>query len=162
MESSRTFLSSRTHFDVLGLGLEGQVFGLGLEALSPRKLPCPRLDDGSSFWIAKILYIAWKIFEDLFFVVVGEHLKDFLKIYFLENTCVCVLGPWPRLFLSLASKRSALGGAALGHGFFCVLGLEPCVLDSTSAKNISAWKLKLSANWQRQLIYLVFYSTAKT
>ena len=32
--------SSRTHFEVLGLGLglEGQVLGLGLEASSPRKL----------------------------------------------------------------------------------------------------------------------------
>ena len=39
MESSRTSLtlrsSSRTHFEVLGLGLEGQVLGLGLEALGP-------------------------------------------------------------------------------------------------------------------------------
>ena len=31
--ASRT--SSRTHFEVLGLGLEGQVLGLGLEASSP-------------------------------------------------------------------------------------------------------------------------------
>ena len=55
--------------------------------------------------------------EDLFF-------------FFLESTCACVLGPWawPRAFLSLASKVSVLG-----LGFFCVLGLEPCVLDSTSA-----------------------------
>ena len=47
----------------------------------------------------------------------------------MENTCVCVLGPWlwPREGLSLA----------LASKFFCVLGLglglEPCVLDSTSA-----------------------------
>ena len=33
--------------DVLGLGLEGQV--LGLEASSPRKLACPRLDESSIF-----------------------------------------------------------------------------------------------------------------
>ena len=35
--------------------------------------------------------------------------------FFLESTSACVLGPWPRIF-------------------FCVLGLglEPCVLDSTS------------------------------
>ena len=39
--------SSRTHFEVLGLGLEGQV--LGLEASSPRKLACPRLEDSSIF-----------------------------------------------------------------------------------------------------------------
>ena len=33
VESSRTSLTSRTHFEVLGLGLKGQV--LGLEASSP-------------------------------------------------------------------------------------------------------------------------------
>ena len=36
--------SSRTHFEVLGL-----------EASSPRKLPCPRLKDSSIFRILKIL-----------------------------------------------------------------------------------------------------------
>ena len=41
--------SSRTDFEVLGLGLEGQVLGLGLEASSPRKLACPRLEDSSIF-----------------------------------------------------------------------------------------------------------------
>ena len=39
--------SSRTHFEVLGLGLEGQV--LGLEASSPRKLACPRLENSTIF-----------------------------------------------------------------------------------------------------------------
>ena len=39
--------SSRTHFEVLGL--EGQVLGLGLEASSPQKLACPRLEDISIF-----------------------------------------------------------------------------------------------------------------
>ena len=60
--------------------------------------------------------------------------------FFLENTCACVLGPWPgpRAFLSLASRVSVLGKAVLGLGlgFFCVLSLglalEPCVLDFTS------------------------------
>ena len=51
VESSRTSLasrtSSRTHFEVLGL--EGQVLGLGLEASSPRKLACPRLEDSAIF-----------------------------------------------------------------------------------------------------------------
>ena len=51
VESSRTSLasrtSSRTPFEVLGL--EGQVLGLGLEASSPRKLPCPRLEDSTMF-----------------------------------------------------------------------------------------------------------------
>ena len=37
--------------------------------------------------------------------------------------------PWPRAFLSLASRVSVRGKAVLG------LGLEPCFLDSTSASN---------------------------
>ena len=42
--------------------------------------------------------------------------------FFLESTCACVLGPWPwpRAFLSLASRVSVLGkaGLGLGLGFF--------------------------------------------
>ena len=34
--------------------------------------------------------------------------KLFWRPYFLENTCACVLGPWPRAFLSLASRVSVL------------------------------------------------------
>ena len=47
--SSRMSLAPKTHFKVLGfdLGLEGQV--LGLEASSPRKLPCPLLEDSTIF-----------------------------------------------------------------------------------------------------------------
>ena len=51
--------------------------------------------------------------------------KTFLKtFFFLENTCGCVLGPWPwpRAFLSLASRGSVLGKAVLGLGlgfFLC-------------------------------------------
>ena len=40
----------------------------------------------------------------------------------LEHSC-----PWPREGLSSE-------GLSLASDFFCVLGLEPCVLDSTSAK----------------------------
>ena len=90
--------------------------------------------------------------------------KNFEDLFFLENGCACVLGPWPwpRAFLSLASRGSVLGKAVLGlervcprkgcpwpwpriffvslalaSDFFCVLGLglEPCVLDSTSGSN---------------------------
>ena len=39
--------------------------------------------------------------------------KFFENLFFLENTCACVLGPWPREGLSLA----------LASKFFCVLGL---------------------------------------
>ena len=50
---------------------------------------------------------------------------------FLENNCGCVLGPWPWPRECLSSERLSL---ALASDFFCVLGLglEPCVLDSTS------------------------------
>ena len=53
----------------------------------------------------------------------------------MESTCACVLGlehscPWPRECLS--SER-----LSLALDFFCVLGLEPCVLDSTSAHNLT-------------------------
>ena len=139
--------SSRTHFQVIGLGLEGQV--LGLEASSPRKLACPRLKDSTNFWIVKILWSAWKIFWKTFFC--GDRLKNFCEdlylfyFIFLRSPdkflwrpffslvlVSLVLGhehssPWPRECLS--SERLSL---ALASDFFCALGLEPCVLDSTS------------------------------
>ena len=105
VESLRTSLASRTstrtHFEVLGLGLK---------ASSPRKLPCPWVEDCAIF---EPLKFCWKTPETL-----RKICKD---LFFLENTCVCVLGsgPWPREGLSLA----------LSLKFFCVLGLglEPCV-----------------------------------
>ena len=151
VESSRTSLasrtSSRTDFEVLGLGLEGQVLGLG-----PQKLACPRLEDSTIFLIVKILWSAWKIFwkkffrgdrlknfcEDLFFFIFWRSSEKFLwrpffwralalvsLVFGLEHSC-----PWPRECLS--SEGLSL---ALASDFFCVLGLglEPCVLDSTSA-----------------------------
>ena len=45
VESSRTSLALRTHFEVLGHGLE---------ASSPRKLPCPRLEDSTIFLTVEI------------------------------------------------------------------------------------------------------------
>ena len=118
MESSRTSLASRTDFEVLGLGLEGQVLGLGLETSSPRKFSCPRLEDSTIFWNVKILWSAWKIFwktffsgdrlknfcEDLFFF--GDRLKNFCEdfFFFLESTCA--LCPWS---LALASSIPVLG-----------------------------------------------------
>ena len=53
VESSRTSLASRTHFEVLGLGLE---------ASSPRKLPCPRLENSTIF---KQFKFCWKTPETL-------------------------------------------------------------------------------------------------
>ena len=121
--------SSRTDFEVLGLGLE---------ASSPRKLACPRLEDSTIFWIVKFLRRAWKFLWKTFFC--GDRLKNFCEdlfffleiawksfvktFFFLESTCACVLGPWPwpRAFLSLASRVSVLGKAVLGLGlgfFLC-------------------------------------------
>ena len=140
VESSRTSLASWTHFEVLGLGLKGHVLGLGLEASSPRKSACLRLEDSSIFWIVKILWSAWKNFWKTFFC--GDLLKNFCEDLFfffwralalvslvlglgLEHSC-----PWPRECLSSESLS-----LALALDFVCVLGLglEPCVLDSTYA-----------------------------
>ena len=131
MESSRTSLASRTssraHFEVLGLGLE---------ASSPRKLACPRLEDSTIFWIVKILRSAWKIFWKRFFVEFAW--KIFVKTFFffffwralalvslvlglgLEHSC-----PWPRECLS--SERLSL---ALASDFFFV-SLASSLVSST-------------------------------
>ena len=112
--ASRTSL--RTHFEVLGLGVEGQVPGLGLDASSPRKLACPRLEDSTIFELLKFC---------------GDRLKNFCEDLFFWRALALVS-------LALVSRVSVLENAVLGLGlgFFCVfglgLGLEPCVLDSTS------------------------------
>ena len=135
MESSKTSLASRTYFEVLGL-----------EALSPQKLPCPRLEDSTIFEPLKFRWktpeTSRKICKDLFLVSSSrDHLKknfenlfrrkkNLKTFFFGEHLRLC---PWPREGLSLASK------------FFCVLGLEPCVLDSTSATDIKQhWHPKLN------------------
>ena len=83
------------------------------------------------------------LFFFLFFFFFGDRLKNFCEDLFfffwralalvslvlglgLEHSC-----PWPRECLS--SERLSLA-LALASDFFCVLGLglEPCVLDSTS------------------------------
>ena len=53
-----------------------------------------------------------------------------------------ILWPWPRAFLSLASRGTVLEKAVLGLG----LGLETCVLDSTSAIYVYYSKLFLDKN----------------
>ena len=142
VESSRTSLasrtSSRTDFEVLGLGLglEGQVLGLGLglEALSPRKLACPWLEDCTIFWKVKILWSwrlkkFWRLKNFLESVFSWRSLEKFLWrpfffFFFWRALALCVLSPWPwpRAFLSLASRVSVLGKAVLGLGlgfFLC-------------------------------------------
>ena len=101
--------------------LEGQVLGLGfgLEASSPRKLACPRLEDSSIFWTVKILWSAWKIFWKTFSC--GDRLKNFREdlFFFLEiawkifvKTFFFLFGEHKRLCpwsLALASNIPVLG-----------------------------------------------------
>ena len=146
VESSRTSLASRTHFEVLGL--EGQVLGLGLEVSSPRKLACSRLEDSTTFWIVKILWrspekFLWRPFS--FWRALA--LVSLVLGLGLEHSC-----PWPRECLS--SERLSL---ALASDFFCVfgLGLKPCVLDSTSG---SIWsKLGILVQVCKLIIYFNIY-----
>ena len=58
-----------------------------------------------------------------------QYLKTLLRLKIMENLPTrikknSILGPWPRPFLFLASRGSVLEKS--------VLGLERCVLDSTS------------------------------
>ena len=127
MESSRAPLALTTHFEVLGL-----------EAHKLSKMSYPWLEDSTFFVSLKVSHG-----HNLF--LLGKSAKTSRKIwkefFFLE-----VAGKkfWGTIFLGvehlhlvfLASRRSFLekSGLSLGLGFFCVLGLEGCVLDSTSAK----------------------------
>ena len=79
--------------------------------------------------------IACKIFVKTFFFWRALALVSLVLGLGLEHSC-----PWPREVLS--SERLSL---ALASGFFCVLGLglEPCVLDSTSDTNTFLLLLQL-------------------
>ena len=86
---------------------------------------CPVFDlkRAVSFELLKVCGAPEKFFGKRFFS--GDCLKIFSEdLFFLESTCACVLGPWPRAFLFLASKWSVLDNGVLSLGFFfCVLGL---------------------------------------
>ena len=99
------------------------LLGLGRETSSPWKLPCPRLEDCTTFWTVEILlenarnltenlrrpffvFLKWRSPEKkflktffawkiLFNTFFWDRLKKILKTFFLfvENTCACVLGP---------------------------------------------------------------------
>ena len=62
-----------------------------------------------------------KSFEDLGFWRSPE--TFFEGLFFSENTCACVLSPWPRALLSLASLGSVLEKAVLGFGLGLTLFL---------------------------------------
>ena len=94
VESSRTSLASRIHFEVLDLGLEGQVLGLGLKASRPRKLPSPRLEDSTIFCIDEILLENAKNLEEnlrrpFLFFAIGDRLKIFIIIIIIINGQWC-------------------------------------------------------------------------
>ena len=168
MESSRTSLASRTsprtHFEVLGLGLEGQVLGLGLEASSPRKLACPRLEDSTSFWIVKVLWSGWKIFwktcfrgdrlkifcEELFFFFLRSPEKFLWRpFFFREHLRLC---PWS---LALVSSIPVLGLESVcprkgcpwpwPRIFFVSLALASSLVSYTPLLAISTFCLEESA-----------------
>ena len=123
MESSRASLALRTHFEVFGL-----------EAHKSSKMSYPLLEDSTFFVSLKMSHghdlfftllgksakTSWKIWKEFFFWRSPE--KNFGGLFFGGRTLApCVLG----LEKSVPS---------LGLGFFCVHGLEGCVLDSISAK----------------------------
>ena len=90
--------------------------------------------------------------------------KIFEDFFFLENVCACVLAPWPRAFLSLASRSSVLGKAVLGLGLGFFLSPWPwpralcprlhlCLMDSkTFYKNVKRYEstLKNFKGYERQ------------
>ena len=130
MESSRASLVLRTHFEVLGL-----------ETHKSSKMSYPRLEDSTSFVSLKMSHG-----HDLFFTLLGKSAKTSRKIwrvFFSGSRLKKNLGNFflggehlRLVFLALASTRSVVEKSvlSLSLGFFCVLGLEACVLNSTFAK----------------------------
>ena len=81
---------------VLSLGLEDQVlgFGLGLEASSPQKLPCPRLEDSTIFCTVEILLenarnLAENLPRPFLFSTIGDRLKNFVIINVRRCNRIC-------------------------------------------------------------------------
>ena len=99
------------------LGLEDTSSSPWPEASSSRKLLCPRLEDSTIFEWLKFCRSAEKCFSRPFFFL--DRRKKNFKFFFLRKKLA---------FVSLVL------GLDLGI-FLCPigLGLEPCVLDSTSA-----------------------------
>ena len=83
-------MASRTQFEVLGLGLKGQVLGSGLEASRPRELPYPRLEDSAFFCTVEILLKnARNLAENwqrlFLFSAIGDRLKKFLLLILMSS-----------------------------------------------------------------------------
>ena len=149
--------SSRTRLEVLGL--ENQVLGLGLKASSPRKY-WPVLGSRTAlfFELLKCCGAPEKFLWRRFLFFFEFAWKTFLKTFFGEHLRFCPCS-WPGTFLSLAWTKSVFGRVVLGLGlgFFSVLGLglEPCVLDTTSAplSNLECWIRKWTPFLQIRLAF---------
>ena len=119
VKTTKAFLHAIFHS--LSVACRGGVLEdvLGLEDRFWSPWPWPRgLKSSKIFWIVKILWSAGKVFRKTFFC--GDRLKNFCEdFFFWEHLCLCPW-PWPRAFLSLASRVSVLGKAVfgLGLGFF--------------------------------------------
>ena len=85
-----------------------------------------------TFFFRRTRDFSWKIGvssrEDLFYFIFWRSSKNSFGDFFSDNTCA--LCPWS---LALASRGSVFEKSSLASDFFCILGLEGCVLDSTSA-----------------------------
>ena len=84
--------SSMAYFEVLGLGLEGQVLVLCLEASSPRKLPCSRLEDSTIFctvevWLKNARNLAENLQRPFLFSAIRDRLKIFIIIIINGQRC---------------------------------------------------------------------------
>ena len=90
----------------------GSRTALFFELLKFCRLPEKKILEGVFYWKTPESF-----FEDFFF---WDCLKKNFEDLFFENTCACVFGPWPwpRAFLSLASRGSVLERAVLGLGLF--------------------------------------------
>ena len=114
-------MSSRTHFEVLGFGLEGSVIGFGLEASSFRKLPCSRT--ALFFELFKFCRSPKKIL--LTFSFFWRSPEKFFDLFVFESSaCVLRPCPWPRAFQPLTSNffvSLALSSTASSDINICLL-----------------------------------------
>ena len=95
-------MSSRTHFEVLGLGLEGQDLGLGLEPQVLENWPVLGSRTALFFELLKFCGALEKLFGKRFFC--GDRLKNFCEgLFFGKHLRLC---PWS---LALASSIPVLG-----------------------------------------------------
>ena len=109
-----------------------------------------------------------RFFEDLFFFFffLRSPEKFLWRPFFLESTCACVLGrwPWPRAFLSLASRVSVLGKAVLGLGLGFFLCPWPWPWPRALCPRLHLWfwgSNNSSSPWPRTFIVLLYAMVLK-